>query len=64
MQTVTSRRWARRSVSTWTLGLCASLTVQGAAWAGWPTDPTVNVPLVQAMGIQEQPVSVSDGLGG
>jgi hypothetical protein len=39
-------------------------SVAPAAWAAWPSDPNVNVPLCTAQGDQHFPASVSDGAGG
>ena len=39
-------------------------SVTPAAWAAWPSDPNLNVPLCTAAGDQLSPTIVSDGAGG
>ena len=48
----------------YTLPAAFLLLVPTAAFAAWPTDPTVNLPVCTATQHQYAPVSVSDGAGG
>ena len=44
--------------------LAAAALVAGPAFAAWPGDPAVNVPLCTAVNGQQFPVAVSDGVSG
>src|SRR5216117_3092139 len=44
--------------------LAALGSVAPVAWAAWPSDPSVNVPLCTAAADQRFPTIVSDGAGG
>ncbi|MBI5169479.1 MAG: T9SS type A sorting domain-containing protein [Candidatus Eisenbacteria bacterium] len=56
MRAIASRRY--------TLPAAFLLLVPTVAFAAWPTDPTVNLPVCTATQHQYAPVSVSDGAGG
>ncbi|MFN8587099.1 MAG: FlgD immunoglobulin-like domain containing protein [Candidatus Eisenbacteria bacterium] len=53
--------FARRQLA---FALLAMLAAPRQASAAWPSDPTVNVPVVVASGTQLEPAAVPDGAGG
>jgi len=57
-------RWCFASAGRLGLPLALALTTAGPAFAAWPGNPTVNLPVCTAIGDQAEVASVGDGAGG